>query len=91
LEEAARIVREGIPEADFLRMKRSALGRRIRDLDSFDGTAFRVCAYYFSGYDYFDFPKVYKTVETKDIQEFLQRVVNAARCSLCIIDPKEQE
>ena len=41
-------------------MKRSAMGRRIRDLDSFDSTCFRVCAYHFDEFDYFDFPAVYQ-------------------------------
>ena len=91
LEEARRIIREGIDHRDFMRMKRSAMGRRIRDLDSFDGTAFRVCAYFFSKFDYFDFPRVYKTVEEKDILEFLRRVVTEERASLCVIKPKEQE
>lgn len=91
LEEARRLVRQGIDQEDFLRMKRSALGRRIRDLDSFDATAFRVCAYYFSKFDYFEFPAVYKAVEVTEILEFLQRVITQERCSLCIIDPKEQE
>ena len=90
LEEARRLVREGIDEKDFLRMKRSALGRRIRDLDSFDATAFRVCAYHFSKFDYFDFPGIYKTVEVSDILAFLQRVVTEDRCSLCVIYPKEE-
>ena len=90
LEEAKRLVREGIDEKDFLRMKRSALGRRIRDLDSFDATAFRVCAYHFSQFDYFDFPGVYKTVEVSDILAFLQQVVTEERCSLCVIYPKEE-
>ena len=90
LEEARRLVREGIDEKDFLRMKRSALGRRIRDLDSFDATAFRVCAYPFSKFDYFDFPGIYKTVEVSDILAFLQRVVTEDRCSLCVIYPKEE-
>ena len=89
LTEAARIVREGICREDFLRMKRSALGRRIRDLDSFDSTAFRVCAYFFSKFDYFRFPAVYRAVEAEEIQEFLQRVVTRDRCSLCMIYPKE--
>ena len=91
LEEAQRIVREGIDEKEFLRSKRSAMGRRIRDLDSFDGTAFRICAYFFSKFDYFDFPRVYKTVEACDIQDFLRRIVTEDRCSLCVICPKEQE
>ena len=90
LQEAQRLVREGIDEADFLRMKRSALGRRIRDLDSFSSTIFRVCAYYFSDYDYFDFPAVYHKVEVRQILDFLQQTVTPERCSLSIIYPKEE-
>lgn len=90
LEEAKRLIEEGIDEADFLRMKRSALGRRIRDLDSASTTIFRVCAYYFSHYDYFEFPAVYRKVETEHLLEFLRRTVTADRCSLSIIYPKEE-
>ena len=89
LAEAQRIVRDGVPQEDFLRMKRSALGRRIRDLDSFDSTAFRICAYYFSGFDYFRFPAIYRAVEQRDIREFLDRVVTARRCCLSVINPKQ--
>ena len=85
LQEAARLAAEGLVEADFLRMKRSALGRRLRDLDSFDSTCFRVCAYHFSGYDYFRFPEIYETITQTDILEFLQRVVTPDRCCMAII------
>ena len=85
LQEAARLVAEGLKKADFLRMKRSALGRRLRDLDSFDATCFRVCAYHFSGYDYFRFPEIYETITQADILEFLQRVVTEDRCCMAII------
>ena len=90
LAEAKRLLETGIDEADFLRMKRSAMGRRIRDLDSFDSTAFRVCAYHFTKFDYFDFPSVYKAVGVEDILEFIKRVVTPERCSLCVIYPKEE-
>lgn len=86
LAEAARLVKEGVPEEDFLRMKRSALGRRIRDLDSFDSTCFRICAYHFSGYDYFNFPEIYETITQADILEFLQRVVTQDRCCMIVIN-----
>ena len=89
LQQAQRMAREGICQEDFLRLKRSALGRKLRDLDSFDATAFRVCAYYFSGYDYFLVPEIYKTVESQEVLEFICRTVTAQRASLCIIDPKE--
>jgi predicted Zn-dependent peptidase len=91
LEEAKRIVKDGVDQVDFLRMKRSALGRRIRDLDSFDATAFRVCAYYFSNFDYFDFPRVYRDVTVPEILEFIQRVVTEERSSTTVITPIEQE
>jgi len=91
LEEAAHIAREGISQEDFLRMKRSAMGRRIRGLDGFDSTCFRVCAYHFSGFDYFRFPEVYETLKREDVQAFLQRVVTRQRASLACIYPKEQE
>ena len=89
LARAEEIVRDGIPEADFLRMKRSAFGRRIRDLDSFDSTCFRICAYHFDGYDYFDFPSIYTGIDQSEICRFLQRVVRRERCALCVIEPKE--
>ena len=91
LEEAQRLVREGLSQEDFLRMKRSALGRRIRDLDSFDSTAFRVCAYHFSGFDYFRFPAIYKEVEAVEPLEFLRRVVTPERCSLSVIYPNKED
>ena len=91
LEEGARLAAEGISEADFLRMKRSALGRRIRGLDSFDSTCFRICAYYFSGFDYFRFPEVYEKLDRREVQEFLRSVVTRERASLACIYPTTQE
>ena len=91
LEQANILVREGISQEALLRMKRSALGRRIRALDSFDATAFRVCAYHFSGFDYFRFPELYRQAEASDILEFIQRVVTRDRAGLSVIYPLEQE
>ena len=81
----------GIPEADFQRMKRSALGRRIKSLDSFDATCFRLCAYHFSDFDYFRFPEVYRGIEKKDVEAFLAEAVTRERAALAIIDPISKE
>ena len=91
LAQAEKIAVQGIPEKNFLRMKRSALGRRIRGLDSFDSTCFRICAYHFSGFDYFRFPEVYHSIEAKEICDFLAQVVRPERCSLSIINPLKEE
>ena len=90
LQEARQIVETGIDEADFRRIKRSALGRRIRSLDSFDATCFRICAYHFSKFDYFEIPRIYQQVTSRELQEFLRRVVTETRMCLAVLTPKEE-
>ena len=91
LAEAERLAREGVAAEDFLRMKRSALGRRIRELDSFDSTCFRLCAYHMSGVDYFGFPEVYRQVEAGEIRQFLAETVRACRGAAATMYPISQE
>ncbi len=91
LESAKTLCEKGIAKEDFLRMKRSSLGRRLRDLDSFDSTCFRVCAYHFSDFDYFRFPEVYKEISVQEVEEFIKRVVTPARCCLSVINPMKEE
>ena len=88
---AKRLAAEGIPQDEFLRMKRSALGRRIRDLDSFDSTCFRMCAYHFDEFDYFRFPQIYEEVTVQDVLAFLPRVIREERCVLSVINPAKEE
>lgn len=90
LKQAVKLADTGVSEENFLRMKRSAMGRRIRDLDSFDSTCFRICAYHFAGFDYFDFPAAYAQVGQTEVLEFLRRVVTPERCALSVINPKEE-
>ena len=87
LARAAELAETGIPEENFLRMKRSALGRRFRELDSFDSTCFRLCAYHLSDFDYFAFPGIYQQITREEIREFLGRVVREEHCSLSVITP----
>lgn len=87
LEQAEVLSQKGIDEEAFLRMKRSALGRRIRGLDSFDGTAYRVCAYHLSGFDYFRFPELYAGITKEDVESFLRKTVHRERASISVIEP----
>ena len=91
LARAAEMKDTGIREEDFRRMKRSALGRRIKSLDSFDATCFRLCAYHFSHFDYFLFPAVYRDIQEAEILDFLARAVTQERCALSVIDPVSSE
>ena len=87
LEEAKRLAREGISEALFHQLKRSALGRRIRGLDSFESICYRMCAYHFEGVSYFSFPEVFQEVTLPQVEAFLRRTVQEERSSLSIIRP----
>lgn len=87
LARAERLVAEGISPEELLRMKRSALGRRIRGLDSFDSTCFRVCAYSLIHYDYFSFPGIYRSVAPSQVREFLEKTVLSQHCCMSILEP----
>ena len=91
LAKAAELAEKGLDEKDFLRMKRSALGRRIRSLDSFDATCYRICAYYFSGFDYFLFPSVYRDITAEDVCRFLDDFITKERMSLAVIYPNKED
>ena len=91
LEEVSRLAQTGLDEQHFTRMKRSAFGRRVRDLDSFDSTCFRLCAYHMGGYDYFKFPELYQQITPEELVQFLIRNVQPQRCSLSIVDPLKEE
>ena len=91
LQQAQTLLEKGISREEFMRCKRSALGRRMRDMDSFDSLCFRICAYHFSGFDYFEFPKVYSAIGPEDLISFIRRVVTQQRSCLSVIYPNTKE
>ena len=90
-EQTRKLLREGIPQVDFLRIKRGCLGRRIRALDSFDSTCFRLCAYHFSGFDYFRFPELLRGITREEALAVLAAACDPDRCALSVIEPIHQE
>ena len=91
LAQAKKLCSEGIAEEDFLRIKRSAMGRRIRALDSFDSLCFRICAYFFTGFDYFRFPEIYEKIQKEELISFLRDTVREENCAISVIYPDEKE
>ena len=91
LEQARILCAEGIEKADFLRLKRSILGRRIRDLDSFDPTCFRLCAYHLDNFDYFRFPEICEQVTEEEILAFVNDTIRENRCAISLVDPIHKE
>lgn len=90
LEEAARLAREGVPEADFLRMKKSALGRRMKELDSLDSVCFRLCAYALCDFNYLEFPGIYQDIQRQELAQLLEAAVAPAQSSLSVILPRKE-
>ena len=86
-----QLLAEGLSEEEFLTMKRSALGRRIRALDSFDSTCFRLCAYRLSHFDYFRFPELYRSIRATELMDFLREAVQPSRCGLSVVYPLSKE
>lgn len=91
IRQAQLLAQTGIDETEFARMKKSFMGRRVKDLDSFESTCFRLCAYQFENYDYFRFPESFESVEAEEIRTFLQENIRLDRCGMAIVDPSEQE
>lgn len=88
LAEAVRVGREGVSPALFDQLKRSALGRRIRGLDSFESICYRLCAYHFEGVEYLTFPEVFDQINQAQVEEFLRRTVTEERTALSVIRPR---
>ena len=89
--QAEKIVAEGIRQEDFLRTRRSVFGSRVKALDSFDATCFRLSAYHMTGFDYFDFPRVHAQVEPGEVLDFLKGLIRRDNCALSVIYPTQEE
>ena len=88
LHEAERVAKDGFDDAYFERMLKATLGRKLRDLDSFENTCYRTCECFFDGVEYFSFRKILASVTQEDVCQLLRDCVNDERCTLSVITPK---
>ena len=89
VKEADRLVREGIDEDFYQRVRKAAFGANLRGLDSFENVAVSLTEGHFHGYDPFRFPEVFESVTREDIEVFLRENVREDRMVLSEIVPKE--
>ena len=87
--EAARLVREGIDEDFYQRVRRAAFGSNLRGLNSFENTAVSLTEGYFHGYDPLRFPQVFDSITKADIADFLRQNITPERSVFSEILPKE--
>lgn len=86
--EACRLSEEGIDEAFYQRVRRSAFGSSLRGLNSFENIAVSLTEGYFHGYDALRFPQVFDTIGKDDIAAFLRENIVEERAVLSEIVPK---
>ena len=89
--EAARAAREGFDGALFECLKRSAIGRKVRELDGFETICIRSCECKFDGAEYFDFLSAVRDVTQEDVQAFVAENLRTDRMALSVILPKERK
>lgn len=91
LAEAERVAREGVDRAQFERLKKSMLGRRTRDLDSFEGVCYAMCSCGFEGVEYLDYPALFHAVTPEDVELFVRENVKKERAALSVIEPANEQ
>ncbi len=89
LQEAERLVKEGIDEDFYQQVKRANFGANLRGLNSFENIAVSLTEGYFNGYDPFRFPQVFDEITSEDVRAFLRENITQERCVLSEIVPKE--
>lgn len=88
-EEIRRVVREGIDDALWNRLKKAAYGSRVRSLNYFENICIELAQGHFGGTEYFTFPEVYDQIRKEDAQEFIRRWMTPERTALSVVMPGE--
>mgnify|MGYP000139115968 CR=1 FL=1 len=86
LDEARRVVREGVDPAYVQRIRRASFGASMNSFEAIASTAAEGC---FQGYDPFRFPEVYDSITQQDLLDFIRDNIRPERMALSIIYPKE--
>ena len=90
LEEGQRLVREGIDEQLWNRLKKGIYGTKVRGLNSFENICVGQAQSFFAGYDVFEFPEVFATLEKSHAEELIAKWVISERTALSVVLPKEE-
>ena len=89
LEEAARVVREGLDDGLFTRLKKAAYGSFVRSLNSFENLCVEQAQGYFDGQDPWTFPEVYDSITREDAEAFVRTWFRPEQTTLVVVRPEE--
>ncbi len=86
--EVARVRRDGVPKADFERMKRAVMGRFFHSFNSLEFIANNYCAYRFCDVNLFDIIDVFHALSLADLERRLHDHLAADSMAISIILPR---
>jgi predicted Zn-dependent peptidase len=84
--EAERLISEGISEKDFQRIKKSAYGMMIRELNNVEAVSNLMLNAYMDNVGPYDAIDVLYGLTRGDVTEFMQNEMNTDRCVLSVIE-----
>ena len=90
MDEAARLVREGVDETFYQQIRRANFGASLRSLNSFENIAIGMADGCFRGFDPYCFPEVYDSIGKADIEAFLRDNIVEERRSISILVPTKE-
>jgi len=87
LQEAARLVEEGIAPALWERLKRAAYGSMVKRLNSLEDICIEIADAHFDREDYLKFPELFQSIEWEDVKTMLDQWCREDRAALSVILP----
>ncbi len=88
LRERDRLVKEGVDDALFRRVKKAAYGNQVRGLNSFEYLCVEQARAYFAQEEIWQFPAIYETIQKEDVEQALQTWIHPDGVALSLITPK---
>ena len=85
-EEINRLLTEGINEKDFQRIKKSAYGMMIRELNNVEAVANLMLGAHMEGVGPYDSIDILSELTSGDVTEFMKNEMHDGRCVLSVIE-----
>ncbi|MGI6497715.1 MAG: EF-P 5-aminopentanol modification-associated protein YfmH [Oscillospiraceae bacterium] len=86
-ERRKEILKEGLDEAAFERLKKASFGKRVQGLDSMETVCYSLAKGHFQRVDVLSFPEVYQKVTAVSIEQVLQSAFAPEGSALSVVVP----
>ena len=87
-EQGALIVRDGIDEQLWQRLKKGMYGAKVRGLNSFENLCVGQARAFFAGTDYLRFAELFDAISKEDARQLIECWVTQERTTLSVVWPK---